>query len=118
MFDIQKAKELCEKATQGPWTPVSDGGALHYYRDIRPAIHPTVIHQMSGETFGLLSISQPNAEFIAKARILFPEAIAEIERLRALLTKASSAMGNVPIPTAGHISEVFWEIDKEMETWQ
>lgn len=96
MFDISKAKELCSKATPGPWK--IDTNYTHYIPqscgccsepDMDAPSHG--IEAANGDTivwnWEHTYPETPDAEFIAEARTILPEAIAEIERLRAVLDR-------------------------------
>jgi hypothetical protein len=104
-FDMQKAKEICEKATQGPWYKSTEE---EYDADYEAADHlvggPTgrevydrdlgVFH-VDGDDDFCVSICSPqeeaDADFIVASRELLPAAIARIEELEADLTKSNHA---------------------------
>lgn len=79
MFDIQKAKDICEKATPGPWViNLRDGDAFV----------DTVDGQM---VFGAdwydgprLMCKENDERFVTEARTLLPEAIERLEALEEL----------------------------------
>lgn len=76
-IDLVAARELCAKATNGPWIShdqnwnliESDGSSLLEIQS--PWNDPTPEF-----------INSPDAAFCAQARTLLPQAISEIERLR------------------------------------
>jgi len=84
-FDLQAAKEACERATPGPW---------HSCDDIAPKLHlyaaPMHANGLGREVEYLgqsycdgAGQGRANMKFIALARSALPACIAEVERLRA-----------------------------------
>ncbi len=73
--ELARAKEICEKATAGPWRTlqIARGWKFDILSD-HSKFHITGIDPLdpSGEV---------NANFIAESRTLLPKAIAEIEEL-------------------------------------
>jgi hypothetical protein len=99
-FDVKKAEELCEKATPGPWkagrpdmaTIVDGVGSKWIYSgDQYVAI-------ASGHVDGPWKQVMNNATFIAESRSLIPEAIAEIQLLRAIYTEAKNSTDWISTP--------------------
>lgn len=72
--ELARAKEICEKATQGPWKILYDGRLV----DGVYAGETRIVETDSG----FYPPRDSEAEFIAEARTLLPKAIAEIERLQ------------------------------------
>lgn len=71
---IQRAKAALEGTTDGPWdvVPGAWGNVWHFSDD--PGSPPLIVRKGG--------MKQPDAEFIAQARTLVPELVAEVERLR------------------------------------
>ena len=79
---IERAKASLEGTTEGPWR-VSHAGNVHYGVSHGEYSFPTVVKaRCEYDGFGNGS-SRADANFIAEARTLVPELIAEVERLRA-----------------------------------
>jgi hypothetical protein len=98
--EIAAARTLCEAATPGPWTfksPDAPAGAVDIYHpddgrdDCRVAEWVQEIHE------------DRNASFIAASRSLVPRLLAEVDRLRADLGRATTerdaAMEHIAILT-------------------
>lgn len=76
----ERAKEALEGVTDGPWRAVHVGN-IHWGVSNGEWSFPTIVKaQCSYDGYGSGS-SQANAEFIAAARTLVPELVAELERL-------------------------------------
>jgi len=70
---VQQAKAALEGVTEGPWDVVSGAwGNVWHFPDEGT---PTVVVRLGG-------MSEPDAEFIAAARSLVPDLVAEVEKLR------------------------------------
>ena len=70
---VQQAKSALEGVTEGPWDVVSGAwGNVWRFPDEGT---PTVVVRLGG-------MSEPDAEFIAAARSLVPDLVAEVEELR------------------------------------
>jgi hypothetical protein len=79
---VERARSALEGVTKGPWDTVSGASNVWHFpdedeRDQRPTIILGGNHQAG-------HVRQEDAEFIAAARQLVPELIAEIERLRGI----------------------------------
>ena len=74
MLDIKKLRELCEKATPGPWLEEPRQNEATDFAYVW-AVHRCVL-----EDDGCLV--EEDADFIAAARTALPEALDEIERLQ------------------------------------
>lgn len=117
MIDTAKLsawKAAIDKATGGEWTQkreefdshdamtnamertLSHGGHVMHYIECEQAVFSAVTG--NGPT------SKANAEFIALARTALPEALAEIERLRILVTRFAPRGGG-----AGGMTVTSWE---------
>jgi len=89
-FDVEKAREICEKATPGPWKIITEDVGDEYIiispTTIRAGEY-TVISSEGGLTHfdgeWKLDRIEADSNFIAASRELLPAAIGEIERLRA-----------------------------------
>jgi hypothetical protein len=73
-------KRRCEAATPGPWKSIPFGGE-DGYPDEHLVLFP------DGEDASVLM--EPEAEFIAHARTDVPALVAEVEKLRKMLTEAN-----------------------------
>ena len=71
--EIERAKALCEAATDGPWVE-------NKYREVWTSECPK---DLVADAF----LKQPDAKFIAASRELVPKLIAEVERLRGIATE-------------------------------
>ena len=84
MLDIKRLRELCEKATPGPWTVIGeDSWNVKGFPQVEmntPDVHYFPVH------------NDADAQFIAAARTALPEALDEIERLRKALKLACSKL--------------------------
>ena len=77
-IDLGALKELCEKATPGPWCALYPAGGM--WSD-----------SCDDMVLGPLLAPRPfDADFIATARTAIPALIAEVERLREALVKVRS----------------------------
>ena len=83
--EIKKAREICDKATEGPWEQHDDywiigtnGDFIGKAKDIDDDLAVTV--------------RKENAEFIAFARTALPAALDEIERLQTENAKLKKAL--------------------------
>ncbi|MFV8266442.1 hypothetical protein ACNQR9_25835 [Mycolicibacterium peregrinum] len=83
---VQRAKAALDGTTAGPWdlVPGAWGNVWRFSDD--PGSPPLIV-RMGGMT-------QPDAEFIAQARTLVPELVAEVERLRVALNAECQAADN------------------------
>ena len=72
-----RARAALEGVTGGPWTIVSGawGNVWHFPEGDHNGARPTVVVRMGGMT-------EADSTFIAAARTLVPELLAEVERLR------------------------------------
>jgi hypothetical protein len=68
----KQVREVCDKATAGPWSQILDG-------DDRWFIEADSDEEVARR------LNENNADFIALARTALPEALDEIERLRTAL---------------------------------
>ena len=75
---IKELRKLCDAATSGPWQERYRPGRSGY----------DVARYGSTALVGSHPMLRQDAEFIAAARTALPEALAEIERLRALLAQS------------------------------
>lgn len=96
MLDIEKARALCEAATPLPWR-VGSTETWHIFADCNN-------NNLMGAGLGrvLLRFNEHyphgnDAAFIAASRTLLPEALDEIERLRALLAEARGVERGSPL---------------------
>lgn len=94
MFDIHKAKELCDIATPGPWEPRFVTGRDPVTGEIKVQYYD--LYKTVAADDDAVPNNEENTLFISQARTLLPEAIAEIERLRRWLEeiKAESVWGD------------------------
>ncbi|WP_301121100.1 hypothetical protein [Mycolicibacterium fortuitum] len=94
---VQRAKTALEGTTEGAWSVVYEtpddigGGEPYPYAIHGPADHSTLDCDWLGEEYKqqygheiteIVGLSDFDAEFIAQARTLVPELVAEVERLR------------------------------------
>lgn len=82
MRDWNKEKEICSKATRGPWKWYEQGIGTEWEHPQLKAPAP-IITTATGIGGVSIYIEPKNADFITTARTALPEAIAEIEQLRA-----------------------------------
>lgn len=99
--DIAKDRELCEKATPGPWfvNPrsayiVSTHPKSHYYGSF---VDGRVVHRVANTKFDTFGNSKADAQFIAVSRTALPYYISRtehlermVEELRARLAKSEA----------------------------
>jgi hypothetical protein len=78
---IAELRALCEAATAGPWRVSMTGYSVKSNDDDAPTI--AIPHGVSVLTSKQIDRWLANAEFIAAARTALPDALDEIERLRA-----------------------------------
>jgi hypothetical protein len=73
VFDIEAARWLCNESTSEPWRPGIDGNLRVYGPDGR------------SDESGLIAsfVRRSDIDFVTQARTLLPQALDEIERLRA-----------------------------------
>lgn len=82
---VERAKATLDGTTEAPWEAVNVGN-IHWGVSSEGYNFPTVVKANCGyDGYGSGS-TEANAKFIAAARELVPELIAEVERLRARLT--------------------------------
>jgi hypothetical protein len=113
--NVKRAREICEAATSGPWR--CDG--LHEYDDGSP-FGVDFIESASGEQIvvadsGVYPPHGPDATFIAESRALLPEALDEIDRLRALLVEACDLAAE-GWAYAGDYFRDKWRVDERLST--
>ncbi len=102
-LDIKGLRALCEAATPGPWTvdPLAyrDNGEQAYFPRVRFHLTPDAKWGMGSalinECPGPMEMHNATAAFIAAARTALPEALNEIERLRAQLRDAAGFIHGV-----------------------
>jgi hypothetical protein len=95
-MDLDAIKARAEAATEGPWRADDEHGLM-------PGAAPAWCVSRSGADGTYLSDvayttgthEQGDAEFIAHARTDIPELVAEVERLRFVLTRTDEADGSV-----------------------
>lgn len=80
-----RARAALEGVTCGPWTVVSGawGNVWHFPEGDHNDGRPTVVVRMGGMT-------EADSTFIATARTLVPELLAEVERLRGALERRAT----------------------------
>jgi hypothetical protein len=76
--DIEEIKKRCEQATPGPWKS---------YVEIRERMSGSDFIQTEGEDIYLSGATIADQAFMAHARQDIPKLVAEVERLRKLLSK-------------------------------
>lgn len=77
-FDVDAAQQLCDNATEGPW--LAEDSLISAGEDY-------VVDVFND---GLVRITDADAGFIAAARTLLPDALAEIRRLRAQVQRVEA----------------------------
>lgn len=75
--DWSKVKEICDRATPGPWEAVGCNGELTGVNGPSGFDHEVGVIEGQLEVYGI-----NDADFIATSRTSLPDAIAEIEQLR------------------------------------
>ena len=104
--DIAALKELCEKATPGPWEVVKD------------ADKGFDVWQVEGTyvavgTIGGAVEDEPDAEFIAAARSAVPALKAEVERLRGALGQIEREIDEWPDDAVENIARILASLDDD-----
>jgi len=78
-MDIKKLRELCEKATPGPWEwQYSEKWGTSVFNDTLGVITAYTNERGNPD----ITIAEEDLEFIAAARTALPEILDEVERLR------------------------------------
>jgi hypothetical protein len=90
-LDLKKAKELCEKATPGPWE-CSRYIPLVGWQEQEVTLWELDGPPMTCEYYGSRFENEGDAEFVAESRTLLPQAISEIEKLRVALNLAGRVL--------------------------
>lgn len=97
--DIAKDRELCEKATPGPWfvNPrsayiVSTHPKSHYYGSF---VDGRVVHRVANTKFDAFGNSKADAQFIAESRTALPYYISRTEHLERMVKAASDLVWRV-----------------------
>jgi len=80
---IKQLRALCEAATDGPWDSARDG-VWRWYGDNSECVAGHLTNPMA-----------PDAAFIAAARTALPEALDDVERLRAQVDEQGKAIGRM-----------------------
>jgi hypothetical protein len=80
-MNLDKLKELCDRATPGPWETNHSGTHVAFRQNPNGSIGDYHFATIHGHAHDLAN----NGRFIAAAREAMPKLIAEIDRLRAAL---------------------------------
>lgn len=83
-FSISKTRELCDAATEGPWTATDnswESSSVYGPDDAYIAEYPIAPEVDEDTQTKFEAIKEANAAFIAHARTALPQALDEIERL-------------------------------------
>lgn len=91
MLDLERAKELCEKATPGPWDAILwPNGEFEIQAEDGPTdtTWGNVCSTASSVKDGMEEWCYANASFIAFARTFIPAAIERIEKLEKVMKAA------------------------------
>ena len=91
-MDLRAAQRLCDEATPGPWA-LWTGCSWRRFGSEHPGHHREVICPTNHphDHHPDLILREEDGRFVAEARTLLPEALAEIARLRALVKEAEWA---------------------------
>jgi len=83
--DLRAAKALCEAATRGPWQWREEYGSVALHSLTVGPFQSVAMAESCGTQNSSIMVDDPDAAFIADARTLVPQLIAEVERLREAL---------------------------------
>jgi hypothetical protein len=95
----KRVREVCDKATAGPWKAMRCGGTSDYDGRAYSVNHESAVdcydsYVFKSDAYDECShiVDEEDAAFIALARTALPEALDEIERLRTALLQAFLAI--------------------------
>lgn len=83
---IQQARELCEKATPGPWEVKVKGNTVESHQVMSPG---------NGPICSAISPKTKNAQFIATSRTLVPQLCDALEAMTARAEKAEAKIKSI-----------------------
>ena len=105
MEKLERIKELCDKATPGPW----DNRCLNSLDNMAKPRHTCSEYGFIGEFNSPMDSSVADAEFTAMARNVLPTLVEVIEKQYALIKKLDSF--NTGCELMHNSTELFQELD-------